>query len=107
MQYTNSRIYQFVKTNHFLERQWNRGIPDEILYIALKYYEDNFMKNTYLILSSHFLENHLAIKVKAYKQKYLVISIKKNKFLITTFWTDERWLQNLIYHKSTFKIITL
>lgn len=107
MQYSNSKIYQFAKTQHFLERQWLRGVPDEILFYALKFYRDNRMKNTYLILSRTFIEKHLSMKLSPSEQGYLVISIRMNKLLITTFWTNQSWLNKLIRHKATSKIINL
>ena len=76
-----NRISGFQKTNHFLYRQWDRGVTDKLLNDVLDEISPT-RKNILLVVSKNYL------KRKGVNSKCeLFIKIKKCK-LITCFYCD-------------------
>lgn len=84
--YTKNRIYQFRKTNHFIQQAFNRGIDDEILKCVLKFYQDHDKgKIIALFVKDTLLKNN----IKPLNASHLIIVIKYNHLLITAFWCKD------------------
>lgn len=83
--YTKKQIYQFKKTEHFIIQAFKRGIDDSILEIVLKYYQDYDKEKVLALFTYSFLESK---NIKSPNQSHLIIIIKFNNLLITTFWCN-------------------
>ena len=83
--YSKRKIYQFKKTKHFYESAHKRAIHDEILELVLKYYQDHNYHKIKAIFPEKFLKKHNI----ATHYGHLVIVIKFNYLLITTFWCNK------------------
>lgn len=84
----NNRILNFNKTDHFLYRQWDRGIPDEVLSEILRLCPKN--KSNIMVIVPRKALRRLGLK----KKKELFIKLDKN-ILITCFYCA---LQNYFSH---------
>ena len=85
----NCKLEKFRKTDHFIYRQWDRGITDKLLSSVLNSINTN-RKNTLVIISRNILSKS-GIKIK----KELFIKIDKNT-LITCFYSDFQDYTNTI-----------
>lgn len=94
-------IYNFRKTDHFLHRQWHRGIEDNLLENLLADLppQPKNTKTVLIVLKSHL--EYLKKKQKYYvhSKGHLVIICKAN-VLITVFFVD---ILNDFYLFSQFK----
>jgi hypothetical protein len=79
-----NRILEFRKTDHFLYRQWDRGIEDKILYKILPYVECTYYEKDVILIQPSFLKR----KGLKDEQNSLVIIIKGN-FLISAYWCKD------------------
>jgi hypothetical protein len=80
------KIYEFVKTDHFLFRQWERGLDDTIFYKILTHVKCVPCKERVVVITPSFLERRNIFKGV---QSYLAIVIKSANVLITVFWCDK------------------
>lgn len=79
-----TQILGYRKTDHFLYRQWDRSIHDQILYKILPYIQCTNCTKDIIIVSASFLKRN-GVKVK--ENKSLVIIASKN-VLSTCYWCD-------------------
>jgi carbonic anhydrase/acetyltransferase-like protein (isoleucine patch superfamily) len=80
----NKEILEYRKTDHFLFRQWERGITDFLLYRVLPFASSQGQDTMILIVENSVIhKNH--VKKEASNSKYLAVIIKENT-LITCFW---------------------
>ncbi len=93
----NRRINSFYKTKHFLLRQWERNIHDEILYYTLssKWY---FNKKTILIISKKILKKY---GLNTNQELFLVV---KKKILITCYYSE---IKKFVVAQKQIKIDTI
>lgn len=75
------KLDKFHKTDHFIYRQWDRGISDKLLSTILNSISTN-RKGTLVIVSRNILKKS-GVKIK----KELFIKIDENT-LITCFYSD-------------------
>ena len=73
------------KTEHFLYRQWDRGVTDTLLEKLLNNFKNKFKKKTLLIIGSNILKKY---GEKVSNKKVLIIVLKKG-VLITLFYVDD------------------
>ncbi len=76
-----TKIHSFRKTDHFLYRQWDRNVSDELLKTVLKKVNSNTNNHLIVISRNYLKRNGLKIKCE------LFIKIKGN-ILITCFYSD-------------------
>lgn len=93
----NSKIAGYSKTEHFMLRQWQRNVSDDILFKALNNLDAN--KGDFLMVVSR----DFAKRKSKQKTQELFVLIK-NKTLITCFYGE---LKNLLTNKKklNYKII--
>lgn len=84
----NSRIFKYYKTEHFLLRQWERGIQDELLLKVLRHSQEKPDHKLVLIIKSALLKywfhQNIFIPRRALNM-YLVIVLHHN-LLVTGFF---------------------
>lgn len=75
-----AKICGYFKTEHFLYRQWDRGVPDELLKAILP--EDVSLQKQLFVVSRKIMKKYL-------KNCKMELLIKTNgKILITCFYCD-------------------
>jgi hypothetical protein len=79
------KIYEFVKTDHFLFRQWDRCLNDNVFYKILTHVKCVSCKERIVVITSSFFHRR---KIFKNAQNYLVIVIKRANILITVFWCN-------------------
>jgi hypothetical protein len=81
----NRNILQFVLSNHFLHRRWERGIDRVILYKILRFVKCTKCEKDVIIVLPSFLEKK-GIRNEDAKTLILILS---GKLIKTVFWSDD------------------
>lgn len=95
-----TQILNFKKTEHFMLRQWERGIDDRIIRLALKYVIPN--KSQLIVLGKMFFEKHGL----SWNGKFLIIKIIENK-LVTIFKRKQSILNEYITNQKNKQFIKI
>jgi len=80
-----TKIYCFIKCEHFLKRQWERGIQDALLYKILQNRKTKKGKRLLVVFYSFFEK----IGIKAAHLKTPLVLVIDHCVLITAFLLDE------------------
>lgn len=93
----NSKIAGYSKTEHFMLRQWQRNVSDDILFTSLNKL-DSHKGNFLLVVSRDFVKRKSNLKTQE------LFVLVKGKTLITCFFGE---LKNLLASKKklNYKII--
>ncbi|TVR83257.1 MAG: hypothetical protein EA412_01015 [Chitinophagaceae bacterium] len=76
-----NKILEFIKSNHFMLRQWDRKIEDKILYKILPHAKSTNYEKEVVIVKPNFLK-----KLNLIKDNHSLVLIKKKRLLLTIFW---------------------
>ncbi len=94
------QILNFKKKEHFMLRQWERGIDDRTIRLALKYVIPN--KSQLIVLGKMFFEKHGL----SWSAKFLIIKIIENK-LVTIFKRKQSILNEYITNQKNKQLIKI
>jgi len=81
----NKQILEFRKTDHFLYRQWDRGVSDSLIVSALGSINVEDSDKTILVIGNSTLKKN-GEKVKP--KSNLIIILKNNKLITLYYVTD-------------------
>lgn len=95
--FRREKIGVFYKTEHFLLRQWERKISDEILLFALKTIPCS-KERTYIIVSRKITSKKLGVNCELF-------ILKDGKNLVTCFLTKIETFKSSIKRKQNYLII--
>ncbi len=95
-----TQILNFKKTEHFMLRQWERGIDDRTIRLALKYVIPH--KPQLIVLGKIFFEKHGL----SWSGKFLIIKIIENK-LVTIFKRKQSILNEYITNQKNKQLIKI
>ena len=90
-----TQILSYRKTDHFLYRQWDRNIQDQLLYKILPYVECIDCKKDIIIVAPWILKRKGVVITK---MESLVIVVSRKR-LMTSYWTDH---PDYLYGKEPF-----
>jgi hypothetical protein len=90
-----TQLLGYRKTDHFLYRQWDRSIHDQILYKILPYAECIDCRKDIIIAAPSFLKRKGVVLAK--KQSLVIVISRKR--LMTSYWTDH---PDYLYSKEPF-----
>ena len=87
-----NRILNFSKSDHFLERQWERSIDDASLKHSLKFIKTPKYKKEIMIIKPSFLKRFNLI----HSNENSIVIVIKESILITCYWCSciERVVRN-------------